>query len=135
MIRLPLSAIRRRLEEAGRAGKAAAPRDYRELARAWGLEEAGAAARAVRETRLRLLTFLLAGPLGAIAIAACGPPPLALAAIVPAALGAATSLWRLQVMRRRRLVGFWPWLLGRFYPARPVSGLAKGERDHELHSD
>jgi hypothetical protein len=116
---LPLTVLRRRLAHQRRAAALPAPRDFRELARAWGLEEEGAAERAARETRLRLLAFVLAGLLGSLALAACAPPALVLAAAVPALLGAATSLWRLSVLRSRRLVGFWPWLLGRPAPGGP----------------
>jgi hypothetical protein len=114
LLRHPARVIKNRLRESKRAGQQPSPSDYGELAKAWellGADSGQVPARlAIRDLRLRLLVFLLTGLLATWGIWHGGPGFLAVPVILATLVGAATSLWRLSLLKEKRFVSFPSWL-------------------------
>ena len=88
--------------------------DFTQVLSAWGITSQGEIQEAIRALQLRILIFALPVILGSLA-AAIAQSLLAclilLLVAVPCLLGILTSYWRMCVLKNRRFLPFWSWLV------------------------
>ena len=88
--------------------------DFAQVLSAWGITSQGEIQEAIRALQWRILIFALPVILGSLA-AAIAQSLLACFTLllvgVPCLLGIITSYWRMCVLKNRRFLPFWSWLL------------------------
>jgi hypothetical protein len=109
LVKTPIYEIKRRLKRLKEENSKQPPKDFNGLLSVWEISDQSVVKRTLLELKLRIGFFIAVGAVGGFLIMKNGAWLAAAMAIVPTAVGAITSVWRMQLLRQGRFVGFRQW--------------------------